>query len=264
MNRDYTNIFSVKDKVVVITGGAGLIGKYLTTGYAQAGAKVYILDNNEESADELVNRFLEEGLSVQFIKGDVTCEKSIDNAINSILFKEERIDTWINSAYPRTKDWGSKFEDVTFESWRKNVDMQLNSYFICCQKISRVMKNQNKGNIINFASIYGVVGPKFSIYEGTEMTMPVAYSAIKGGIVNLTRYLATYLGRYNIRVNAVCPGGIFDNQNPIFINKYNANTPIGRMGKPEEMVGPVMFLSSEAASYITGHILMVDGGWTAQ
>jgi len=125
------------------------------------------------------------------------------------------------------------------------------------------MKRNQGGTIINFGSTYGVVGPKFSIYEGTEMTSPAPYSAIKGGIINFTRYLATYYASHNIRVNAICPGGIFDEQNEKFVEKYNENTPMGRMGKPEEIAGPVLFLASEASSYITGEVLMVDGGWTA-
>jgi len=263
LNKKYENLFSVKNKVVVITGGVGLIGQNLTAGFVQLGAKVYILDNNSDGAIKLISKLNNNSL-VNFIKTDITNEMEIERAINQILSCEKKIETWINCAYPRTDDWGTEFEEVKYESWRKNVDMHLNSYFICCQKIAKVMKKQKYGSIINFGSIYGVVGPKFSIYEGTNMTMPVAYSAIKGGIVNLTRYLATYLGKYNIRVNAICPGGIYDNQNSHFVNNYNANTPIGRMGRPDEMVGPAIFLASEASSYVTGHILMVDGGWTAQ
>ncbi|MEK7333547.1 MAG: SDR family oxidoreductase, partial [Nitrospirota bacterium] len=119
------------------------------------------------------------------------------------------------------------------------------------------------GTIINLASIYGVVAPDFSIYEGTEMTMPVAYSAIKGGIIALTRYIATYYAKYNVRANTVSPGGIFDNQQETFVKRYSDKTPLGRMGSPSEVTGAVVFLASEAASYITGQNLIVDGGWTA-
>lgn len=256
--------FLLDNKTVVITGGAGLIGTELCIGLAQANANVIIAEFSEEKGKELENKLNTEGYSSKYINVDVTSESSVEKLIKTVVDKYGTIDVWVNCAYPRTNDWGSKFEDIKFESWKKNVDMHLNSYFMCCQKVTQVMKNQKSGSIINFGSIYGVVGPTFSIYEGTSMTMPAGYSAIKGGIINFTRYLATYLGKYNIRVNAVCPGGVFDNQNPKFVEKYNENTPLNRMALPEEIAGPVVFLASQAASFITGQILMIDGGWTAK
>jgi NAD(P)-dependent dehydrogenase (short-subunit alcohol dehydrogenase family) len=124
------------------------------------------------------------------------------------------------------------------------------------------MRKQEQGVILNFSSIYGVVGPNFNIYEGTEMTMPAAYSAIKGGIVNFTRYLAAYYGKYNIRVNCISPGGVSDNQNENFIKEYNKLTPLGRMAMPDEIAKAALFLISDESSFITGHNLIVDGGWT--
>ena len=125
------------------------------------------------------------------------------------------------------------------------------------------MKKRGTGVLLNIGSHYGVLGPNFSVYEGTQMTMPAAYSLIKGGIVNFSKYLATYYAQYNIRVNAICPGGIFNNQDPKFIEKYVKLTPMGRMASPEDIAGPVLFLCSDAASYITGQAIMVDGGWSA-
>lgn len=122
------------------------------------------------------------------------------------------------------------------------------------------MKKQKSGVIINIASIYGVLGPNFSVYEGTEMTMPVEYSMIKGGIINFTRYLSTYLAPYNIRVNAISPGGIFNNQPKSFVEKYKEKVPLGRMGTPSDIVGTVIFMVSDASEYITGQNIMVDGG----
>ncbi|HEY0087599.1 MAG TPA: SDR family oxidoreductase, partial [Candidatus Lokiarchaeia archaeon] len=180
-----------------------------------------------------------------------------------IVKDDKKIDIWVNCAYPRTTDWADKFEDIKYESWKKNVDMHLNGYFLCCQKIAQQMKKQRKGSIINFSSIYGVVGPDFSIYDKTTLTMPAAYSAIKGGIITFTKYLASYYAKHGIRVNAICPGGIYNNQPKDFVKKYIEKTPMGRMGKSEDITGSVIFLASDAASYITGHVLMVDGGWTA-
>ncbi len=126
-----------------------------------------------------------------------------------------------------------------------------------------VMKEQCRGSIINMGSTYGVVGNDFTVYEGTDITGPMAYAAVKGGIVNLTRYLASYFGKYNVRVNTMCPGGIFDHQNSVFVRNYENSTPLKRMGRPDEIASAVLFLASEAASYITGATVMVDGGWTA-
>jgi NAD(P)-dependent dehydrogenase (short-subunit alcohol dehydrogenase family) len=163
----------------------------------------------------------------------------------------------------KTKDWGTKFEDIPFESWQKNVDLQMNSVFLLCQKVLEVMKNQNNGSIVNIASIYGVVGNDFTIYEGYGGTSPAAYSAIKGGVINFTRYLASYFGKYGIRVNCVSPGGIKDAQHPSFIERYEAKSPLKRMGNANEIAPAITFLLSDEASFITGHNLMVDGGWTA-
>lgn len=250
--------FSLKGKTAVITGGAGLIGKSVSLGLAQAGSKVYIADIDKKSGEKLEKQHE----NLKWIKLDITNAKSVDSCIKSVLKNNKKIDIWINCAYPRTKDWNTKFEDIKYESWKKNVDMHLNGYFLCCQQISKQMKKQKSGSIINFSSIYGVVGPDFSIYEKTKGTMPAAYSAIKGGIITFSKYLATYLAKYNIRVNVICPGGIFDNQPKNFVKKYKEKTPMGRMGKPDDIAGPAIFLASDAASYITGHVLMVDGGWT--
>ena len=238
-------MFSLKGKVIVVTGGYGLIGTQLVKGLSEFGATVYIADIHE------------------IPMMDISDIDSIKNFIKYILSKEKKIDVWINCAFPRTEDWSTKFEDVKEESLKKNIDMHLNGYILCCQEIVKQMKKQKNGVIINFGSIYGVVGPDFSVYDGTDMTMPMAYSAIKGGIVNFTRYLATYCAKDGIRVNCVCPGGILDKQPKSFIERYSKRTPMGRMGNPEEIAGPIIFLASDASSYVTGHILMVDGGLTA-
>ncbi len=262
MSSIWPDKFTLEDKTAVVTGGAGLIGKEIVKALAEAGANVLIADIDAQKGIELEEKLSEENMEVNFVELDITDEGSIKDVIDKAEEKYDDIDIWVNCAYPRTEDWGERFEDITYESLKENVDMHLNGYLLCCQKIAENMKKKEGGVIINFGSTYGVVGPKFSVYEGTDMTMPAPYSAIKGGIINFTRYMATYYAHYDIRVNAVCPGGVFDGQDETFVERYSENTPMGRMAEPEEIAGPVLFLCSDAASYITGEILMVDGGWT--
>lgn len=243
-------MIDLKEKVIVVTGGGGLLGKNIVTYLKKCDALVLSVDINSESP--FVDHYL-----------DITKEESVVNLIDEILLKYGKIDGWVNNAYPRTKDWGNKFEDIKFDSWRENVDMHLNGYFLCCQKVLEKMKEKKNGALVNMASIYGVVGPDFTIYEGTEMTSPAGYAAIKGGLVNLTRYLSSYYGKYNVRVNAVSPGGIFDRQPESFVENYEKKVPLKRMGLPEDISPSVAFLLSDDASYVTGHNLIVDGGWSA-
>lgn len=243
-------MFSIKDKVIVVTGGNGLLGKRMVSTFREQGATVVAVDIyfEEKNADDFII--------------DITDENSVKGGITAIVEKYNQIDGWVNNAYPRTEDWGHKFENIPLESWRKNVDMHLNGYFLCCQVVLEQMKNQGFGSLINMSSIYGLVGPDFTVYQGTEMTMPAAYSAIKGGLNNLTRYLASYYGAYQIRVNTVSPGGVFDNQPESFVNNYNNKVPLKRMGSPKDIVSSVYFLLTDDSSYITGHNLVVDGGWS--
>lgn len=252
------NIFSCANKVAIVTGGCGLLGEEIVDGLNDFGATVYIADTHKDKAEKAARKS-----EAGYIYLDITSEDSIEKAAANILAEHGKIDILVNSAYPRTKDWGLKFEQVQFESLKKNLSDHLGGYFKCCQTVAEQMKLQKSGSIINLASIYGVVGPDFSIYDGTEMTMPAAYSAIKGGIITFTKYLATYYGKYNVRANTISPGGIFDNQKPAFVENYSKKTPLGRMGLPNEIVGAVIFLASEASSYVTGQNLIVDGGWTA-
>lgn len=194
---------------------------------------------------------------------DIKTLEGIQNCVDQVLAHYGRIDGLVNNAYPRTSDWGVDFEELTESSLNDNVNWQMNSYILFCQRVTRAMKQAGGGAIVNVASIYGVVGNDFSIYEGTSIKPPAPYSAIKGGLINFTRYLASRYGREGIRVNAVSPGGIFDHQPQQFVDAYEAKVPMGRMGNADDIAPAVSFLLSDQAKYITGQNLVVDGGWTS-
>jgi NAD(P)-dependent dehydrogenase (short-subunit alcohol dehydrogenase family) len=243
----------LKDKIILITGGCGLIGKAIVSDIVKKGGIAI-------NADIIV----ETDLKNHTVNLDISNEDSIKLAVEAVYSYFGKIDGLVNCAYPRTNDWGAFFEDITIESWRKNVDMQMNSVFYFCQQVLKIMREQQNGAIVNIGSIYGVVGNDFRLYEDYGGTSAAAYSAIKGGIINFTRYLASCYGKYNIRINCVSPGGIKDveKQHPSFIEKYESQVPLKRLGNPDDIAPAVSFLLSGEAKYITGQNLIVDGGWT--
>jgi NAD(P)-dependent dehydrogenase (short-subunit alcohol dehydrogenase family) len=242
----------LKDKIIIITGGNGLLGRAIIERLTLEGAFCINFEINVETNNDLSKVYC-----------DITDSDSIDKALALVYSKYPKVDGLVNNAYPRTKDWGNKFEQIEIDAWKQNIDWQLNSYFYLTQKVAIKMSNQKSGSIINMASIYGVVGADFSVYDGTSMTMPAAYSAIKGALINFTRYVASYFGLQQVRVNAVSPGGIFDNQNEVFIENYCKKVPLRRLGTPEDISPAVAFLLSDDSKYITGQNIVVDGGWTS-
>jgi NAD(P)-dependent dehydrogenase (short-subunit alcohol dehydrogenase family) len=242
----------MENKIILVTGGSGLLGSAIVHHLKSKGHSPINLDIN-----------VSEDLSSGTIYCDVTNDESIKHAVSIIVDYFGRIDGLVNNAYPRTTDWGTPFENISAESWRKNVDWQLNSSFIFCQEVLPVMQKRRSGAIVNIASIYGVVGNDFTIYENTNIVPPAAYSAIKGGLVNFTRYLASLYGKFGIRINCLSPGGIFNGQPEAFVAAYQRKVPLRRMGNPEDIAPAAAFLLSDEARYITGHNLLVDGGWTA-
>ncbi len=242
----------LKDKVIVVTGAKGLLGNAFVNDLKMKGAKVIAADIAFETNYEN-----------QTLHFDVTKEHSVVDGFKWIVENFGKIDGIVNNAYPRTSDWGVKYEEIPYASWEKNVSMQMNAIHLVTQK-SMSELTKSKGSIVIIGSIYGVVGPSFEVYDNTVMTMPAAYSAIKGGLLNYTKYIATYFGKDGVRANMVSPGGIFDNQPASFVKKYNELTPLKRMGKPEDIAPSVSFLLSNEAAYITGQNIVVDGGWTAR
>ncbi len=261
---DYLKLYSLEKKTAFVTGGAGLIGSEICKALASCGAFTIILDVDEKKGMSLKKEITDSGFKTEFEYFNITDIKNMKNNIAGLTEKYGSVDIWVNSAYPRTDDWGDSVEELKLDSFRKNVDMHFNSYIWSSRLAAMKMKeNDIKGSIINLSSIYGVLGNDFTVYDGTDMTSPMAYSAIKGGITNFGRYLASYFGEYGIRVNTICPGGIFANQNKTFVKNYEHKVPLKRLGKPEEIASVIAFIASDAASYITGETVMADGGWAA-
>ncbi len=259
---DYLKKFSLKGKKAIVCGGAGLLGREIVTALAQAGAKVVIADVNAVIGNKLAKSLQAKKCAVKFEKFDITEIELLEKNLGNVIQKSGGLDIFVNTSYPRTSDWGNEIEKVSASSWRTNIDIQLNAYALSAKYAAQVLKKKG-GSIINVGSIYGVVGPDFTVYNQTKITNPAAYAAIKGGILNFDRYLASYYGKYNVRVNTVCPGGVFDHQHSTFVKNYNYKVPMKRMASKDEVASAVLFLASDAASYITGTALMVDGGWTA-
>jgi len=242
----------LENKIILVTGGSGLLGKSFIEDINKKGGIAINLDIN--NINDIDNNTL---------NLDVTCDKSIKESLDLIMNKYSRIDGLVNNAYPRTLDWGNKFEDIKTKSFSDNVDMQLSRIFAISKPVLDIMKKQKSGSLVHIASIYGIVGNDFSVYENTELTSPAAYSAIKGGLINFSRYLASYFGKYNLRSNCVSPGGVFNNQNKTFVGQYSQKVPLKRMANPNDIAPTVSFLLSSESNYITGQNIAVDGGWTA-
>lgn len=258
-------MYNLTNKTIIITGGAGLLGSAFSKSCAESKANVIIVDIDMSKGNELVGTLKKEtnNNNIFFQKCDITSVSDIQSLIDMVLGKFNTIDALVNNAYPRNKNYGRKFEDIDYKDFCENVDMHLGGYFLMTQQVAKVMMKQKYGNIINMASIYGFAVPRFEIYAGTKMTVPVEYAAIKGAIINLTKYMASYLGKYNIRVNSISPGGVYDNQPENFTKNYSKKVVLGeRMANVDDLTDVLIFLLSDGSKYITGQNHIVDGGWS--
>jgi NAD(P)-dependent dehydrogenase (short-subunit alcohol dehydrogenase family) len=262
--KSYLEKFRLDDKVACVIGGVGLIGSEITSALSDAGATALILDVNEEKGTKLAEKITNDGNHAEFIYFDVTDLERISENFKMVFKDNTSIDVFVNCSYPRTKDWGhSTFKEISLESFRKNIDLHMNSYVWSAREVAEIMSKQaNGGSIVLLSSIYGILGQDLTVYEGTDMGENMSYAVIKGGITNFTRQMAAYYGQYNIRVNTLCPGGVFDNQDPTFVKNYSNKTPLKRMANLEEIASAALFLSTDAASYISGITLLVDGGYS--
>ena len=263
---DVKKLFDLHDKIVIITGAAGNLGSQYAEGLSQMGANVVLCDIDfkkcEKISDNLNKRYDVESIS---LKLDLTKKSSISNLVKKTVQKFSKIDVLINNAAyqgtPKTRT--TSFENLDLSEWNSAISVNLTGIFLTCQEVGKIMKKQGSGNIINIGSTYGLVAPDQRIYGKSGQNAASFYSATKSAVINLTRYLASYWENSGIRVNTLSPGGVKRNQDKSFIKNYSKKTMIGRMANKDEYVGAVIFLASDASSYMTGSNLIIDGGWTA-
>lgn len=264
-------LFSLKDKVAIVTGALGLLGKNHCLALSEARANVVVCDLDENKCEVFANSLPTKSIGIGV---DITDKHSIENLRDKTIKQFGKIDVLVNNAAindmfenPQAAAELSMFENYPLEMWQKSFDVNVTGTFLCSQIIGTEMAKANKGSIINIASTYGIVGPDQSIYKKPDGSQTFykspAYPATKGAIVNFTRFLAAYWGLKGIRVNTLSPGGVENNQEEYFIENYSAKTMLGTMAAPNDYKGAIVFLASDASSYMTGANLIVDGGWTA-
>jgi NAD(P)-dependent dehydrogenase (short-subunit alcohol dehydrogenase family) len=258
--------FRLDGRTVVVTGGAGILGRRFCLGLAARGANVAVIDIDQASAAAVVSDIGTKAIAVEC---DVASSCSVATMVEKVVQRFGGLDVLLNNAASKSNDLNAffaPFEDYSLEEWRKVMAVNLDGMFLVAQAAGRQMVSQGRGgSIVQTASIYGVVAPDQRIYEGSEyqgrqINTPAVYAASKAGVIGLTRYLATYWAAKGIRVNALTPGGVSSGQNDAFHQRYSARVPLGRMAERDEMVGAAVFLASDASSYVTGQNLIVDGG----
>ena len=270
-NKMVSGLFDVSQETVLITGTSGQMGSEYSRAFCEQGAKVFGLDiSSSIHTEELLNAYPS---NFYYLQCDVTKKASIQTARDfivdetgppTVLINNAGIDSPPNSPSNET----GRFEDYPEASWDKVLEVNLKGVYLCCQEFGGLMAENGGGSVVNVASIYGLLSPDQSIYDykrqkGEVFFKPVAYSASKSGILNLTRYLAVYWAKQKVRVNSLVIAGVYNHQDSEFVKAYCDRIPIGRMARQDQYNGTLFYLSSRASEYMTGHSLIVDGGWTA-
>ena len=271
------DMFSLEKKVIVMFGGNGHLGRQFCKAILDSGGKLYSCDTNINETDEIKQLKKEYPQQFNLIKVDATKTKELEIIYRKIVTEEKKVDVLINATTMKSDDFYLPFEEVSLDSWNIGILGNLTIPFLTIQTFIPIMKVNKKGSIINISSHYGKVGNDQRIYEGSNLHEVYikdspdikqiyshgVYNAAKGGVNNFTRYLAAYYGACNIRVNSLSPGGIHHgSENEVFLKKYSEKVPLGRKANIDEMDGALIFLASDASSYVTGHDMVVDGGYT--
>lgn len=256
---------SLKGRRALITGATGGLGKVMADTLAELGADLILVDRPDSDFDSLTATLFDRwGVKVAQRYCDLELQDQRTDLMTWLKGSDQGLNILINNAAfvgtSGLQGWGVPFEKQTVETWRRALEVNLTAVFDLCQGLTPLLKAAKGASIINIASIYGMVGPDWSLYEGTSMSNPAAYGASKGGIIQFSRWLATTIAPH-VRVNAISPGGVFRNQPESFVKRYEAKTPLGRMATEDDFRGVVAYLSSDMSRYITGQNLAVDGGW---
>lgn len=255
--------FDLNGKVILVTGGYGYLGKAITESLIFHNATVYVLGRDKAKFDDAFQNNPYSNTKLYFISSDISDLRIIEKSLNEVVLKEGKIDTVINNAFYSR---GQSPEEMLNEDFGYCLDGTLTSVFRMIKALIPIYKKQQKGKIINVSSMYGVVAPQFEAYtEYPEYLNPPHYGAAKAGVIQLTKYYASYLGKYNINVNCVTPGpfpsfSVQEKQG--FLEELERRTCLGRIGLPEDLAGTFIFLASDASNFITGQNIIVDGGWT--
>ncbi len=253
--------FSLTGKVCIVTGGAGLYGRHISHALAARGATVVIAARDATACHSVAEESCSLGGDAWAHRLDLGDEDSIRELCAEVLRREGRVDVLVNNSVARA---GGHFSETSGSAWEETARINGTGLFLITKHVVQEMTRGSGGSIVNVASIYGIVGPDFSVYGDTGMTTPPSYAYDKGGMIAFTRYLATLLGPEGIRVNSLTLGGLHTEQDERFVGEYIARTPLRRMAGPDDVKGAVVYLASDASAYVTGTNLVVDGGWTAQ
>jgi NAD(P)-dependent dehydrogenase (short-subunit alcohol dehydrogenase family) len=270
-------IYNIKKNIIIISGGAGYLGCQFSKTISSIGGIPIILDNNEKALMSLKKYFKKKKLKGYFFLIDLNNEIEVNNIISYVYKKFKKIDSLVNTAgytgqamLKNNDKFFQNFEDSKFKLWEDSLSGNLTSFFLMTRAVSKLMKKKNNGTIVNIASDAGIISPDHRIYQpdkkenykGTKFNTPLSYSVAKSGIISMTRYLATYFAKNGIRVNCISPSGVFKNHDNKFVKKLSSRIPLGRMAKLHELDGALIFLCSNASSFVTGHNLVIDGGRT--
>lgn len=271
---ELAKMFDLSGRVALVTGGAGLLGREFCRTLAEAGASVVVVDLDDKAADDTAAALKGAGYKALAAPGDITDKQACQELVAGTLKEFGRLDILVNSAALDPKfdpekigqQGANAFEDYPLDAWRQALEVNLTGMFLCTQAAMAPMLAQGGGVVVNLCSMYGITAPDQRLYqhEGQPpIFKPVTYSTTKAGVLGFTKYLAAYYGGKNIRVNALTPGGVYNGHDDEFLQRYAARAVLGRMAEKDEMNGALLFLASDASSYMTGANLVVDGGWTA-
>jgi len=259
-------LMDLRGKRALVTGASGCLGRVIADTLAELGADLVLVDRPGTDYATLIEALSRHpAIDVETADCDLEDQEQRNALVESVMAGGKGLDILVNNAAfvgtSGLQGWALPFEGQSVDTWRRAIEVNLTAVFDLCQKFTEPLRKSSGGSIVNIGSIYGVLGPNWGLYEGTAMANPAAYAASKGGVIQLTRWLATTLGP-DIRVNCICPGGIARGQPAVFVERYEALTPLRRMATEDDFRGAIAFLASGMSAYVTGQNLLVDGGWS--